>query len=112
TSSFTAGVQTLNISYSGDADFAASTASASVTVSAVPADFTLASGGNGTQTVVLNVQSTVLTARQDAVPLRLPALALGMLLLPLAGARRLRRSARRMKGYGLTLLLVLAGVAL
>jgi hypothetical protein len=34
------------------------------------------------------------------------------MLLPLAGARRLRRSARRMKGYGLTLLLVLAGVAL
>jgi hypothetical protein len=164
TSSFTAGVQTLNISYSGDADFAASTASASVTVSAVPADFTLASGGNGTQTilpgqvadysfalaptqgaypgavtftvaglpagasatfspasltassgpqtVVLNVQSTVLTARQDALPLRLPALALGMLLLPLAGARRLRRSATRMKGYGLALLLALAGFAL
>jgi hypothetical protein len=166
TSSFTAGVQTLNVSYSGDTDFAASTASASVTVSAVPADFTLASGGNGTQTilpgqvadysfalaptqgaypgavtftvaglpadasatfspasltassgpqtVVLNVQSTVLTAatRQGTLPLRLPALALGMLLLPLAGARRLRRSARRMKGYGSALLLALAGFAL
>src|ERR1019366_7712643 len=67
---------------------------------------------SGPQTVVLNVQSTVFTARQDALPLRLPALALGMLLLPLAGARRLRRSATRMKGYGLALLLALAGFAL
>jgi uncharacterized repeat protein (TIGR03803 family) len=46
-----AGVHTLNASYSGDANFAASNGSASVTVSAAPTDFAFAIGNAATQTV-------------------------------------------------------------
>ena len=71
----------------------------------------LASGGP--QTVIVNIQTASATAaiRRPSESNRLGTIALGLLLLPFAGARRLRRSARRLARIGCLLLLLAAGAA-
>ncbi|MGH9604058.1 MAG: Ig-like domain repeat protein, partial [Terracidiphilus sp.] len=94
--------------YPGPVTFSVSGLPATDTVTFTPS--TIAANG-GTQTVTMTVQTAAATARENQSPGgpfgRLP-IALGLLLLPFAGARRLRRQGRKF-GRFLCLLLVLAG---
>jgi hypothetical protein len=66
---------------------------------------------DGPQTVTLTVQTAATTAlqRAPAIGRRLAPTALALLLMPLFGARRMRRRGRRMGSY--LCLLLLAGIA-
>jgi hypothetical protein len=65
----------------------------------------------GAQTVTVSIQTAAATAATSFPGHGLGTVALGLLLLPFAGTRRLRRSGRRLARIGCLMLLLAAGAA-
>jgi hypothetical protein len=163
TSSLAAGQNSFTATYSGDADFSPSSATATASVSAVPPDFTFAAGSDavqtvapgqsatftfnlsptqsnypgtvtfavaglpagatavfspstlaaasGPQSVTLTIQAGLQIAAWGGEKGSLPALALGLVLLPFAALRRLRRPGHTLVRRATVLLFALATLA-
>jgi sugar lactone lactonase YvrE len=97
-------------SYAGPLSFSVTGLPPGATVSINPT--TIAPNG-GKQTVTVSIQTAgVVAAMQHSAPVarRLAPLALGMLLLPFVGARRMRKQGRRLHRL-LVLLLLIGGMA-
>lgn len=97
-------------SYAGTVSFTVNGLPAGYSVSFSPASI---SSNGGPQTVTVTITTPPATAAGQSVVLvgrRMAPLALALILLPLAGAKRMRRQGRRMMRW-LTLLLLVGGVA-
>ena len=96
--------------YAGAVNFAASGLPAGATATFSPS--TLAANA-GKETVTMTIHTSVTSAalQEPAFGRRLGTMALAFLLLPLFGARSLRRQGRRLSGFICLLLLALAGTA-
>jgi len=97
-------------SYAGTVNFVASGLPGGATATFSPSSLA-ANAGKQTVSMTIHTSATSAAVQQPAVGRKLRTMALAFLLLPLFGARSLRRQGRRLGGFICLLLLALAGTA-